>query len=309
MRPRLPSGTPPKPAAKPRKDKLEKKDQAQRPEDQKDSGTKTENEVPQEKEKKESPRPEENDAKTEKENVANKSEKEHTKEEEGLDNKKDEVETTTTKKDEQDEQGTEKDAKPEKGSTGQDGERDKQEPEKPKEKLATGPTEKGSDEEKMSKEEKPASETKDTIKGTEASSDKENGYAGRPRQGSESELWKIRSGEKPSSDDTTAIPRSKSLSYKPGSRVGNRPAITGRSATLPKPYSPGRPSGAVLSRTLSWEKPTEPKDRSKKEVKEKDTIDEEKWVNSRQVYWENTTRRSPPSGWFGRYFRSIMMAS
>lgn len=277
------SGTPPKPATKPSKKEREVKKEEEKKdvkkEEPKEEKKEDKKELEKEKTKEEDVNKEESEEK----------EKEVKKDEEKEETKEDEEKTKPQKAEEKENTETKDDTEPKEVKEDKIEVKEKTEAEKAELTPAEDKrqeTEESKGEivsEKIEKEEKKEEQVDNEVKPkadiTELkkfSVEKTNGIKKEAVKEScgttraTDDLWVKRPTNNQSPRPSPKTPRSNSLSYKSGSAGGGKPIVKGRSATLPKPWSPGKASGAALSRKLSWEMPSasERKEKSKEVIKD-----------------------------------------
>lgn len=265
-RPRLPSGTPPKPAPRPKRESREEK-KVERPEEQKEEKPEEKKvEKPEENklEKTEEKKGEKQEQKKEEEPEEKKVEKPEEKELEEKREKKP-AETKEEKPEEKNVEEAEK--KPEvEGKKNEAVEEDKTEKEKAEEtqpKIGVNdkerqPSEKETEvsvdkvvdkveKSEVKKEEKPL-EDKENVDGKPEKEERRK--SGTKQEGSMDDLWlKQEPGKQ------ALRPGGRSNSLKVQRTTSTEKVTTARSATLPKPWSPGQAPSSMLSRKLSWELP------------------------------------------------------
>ena len=259
-RPRLPSGTPPKPAPRPAKKDLKKEPQEEKGEEEKPGVKKEE-------------KPEER--KEEKPEVT-KEEKPEEKKEEKPEEKK------------EGKQEDKKAVKPEKKEEEPDGKKEEQTLTEQKKEVAVEGKKKIAEnvsveevkkkEETEAKETEPRAELKEPNENVKQKLEDVSAYSGVNKE-TENVDGKVENGEthniEKKGDNQTAAakddlwvkrdsgkealrPGGRSLSLKiqrSTSGTDKGPAASVRSATLPKPWSPGQAPSSMLSRKLSWEMP------------------------------------------------------
>ena len=251
-RPRLPSGTPPKPAPRPDKKKEPKEEKkAEKPEEKKE---------------------EKPEVKKEEKPTIEKEVKQEVKEEEKPEVKEDKPEVKPVEKKEEEPDGK-KQKEPEKEEKKEvaeakekptEGKLSVEQVKKEEEEKKTEETEANEKEEKPSKEsEEPKEEVKQKLEDVGADTENVDGKVAngetqiKDKDDSETAVAKDDLWVKRDSGKEALRPGGRSLSLKMqrSTSATEKVAPSLRSATLPKPWSPGQAPSSMLSRKLSWELP------------------------------------------------------